>query len=33
MGIYNFTKDQNNLMYLYTNPNVYRDVAYLQKKN
>lgn len=31
MGIYNFTKDQNNLMYLYTNPNVYRDVAYLQK--
>ena len=31
MGIYNFTKDQNNLMYLYTSPNVYRDVAYLQK--
>ena len=31
MGIYNFTKDQNSLMYLYTNPNVYRDVAYLQK--
>lgn len=31
MGIYNFTKDQNNLMYLYTNPNIYRDVAYLQK--
>ena len=31
MGIYNFTKDQNNLKYLYTNPNVYRDVAYLQK--
>ena len=31
MGIYNFTKDQNNLMYLYTNPNVYRDEAYLQK--
>ena len=31
MGIYNFTKDQNNLMYLYTNTNVYRDVAYLQK--
>lgn len=31
MGIYNFTKDQNNLMYLYTNPNVYRDVTYLQK--
>ena len=31
MGIYNFTRDQNNLMYLYTNPNIYRDVAYLQK--
>ena len=31
MGIYNFTKDQNNLMYLYTNPNIYRAVAYLQK--
>ena len=31
MGIYNFTKDQSNLMYLYTNPNIYRDVAYLQK--
>ena len=31
MGIYNFTTDKNSLMYLYTNPNVYRDVAYLQK--
>lgn len=30
MGIYNFTKDSNNLMYLYNNPNSYRDVAYLQ---
>lgn len=30
MGIYNFTKDENNLMYLYSNPNIYRDVAYLQ---
>ena len=30
MGIYNFTKDSNNLMYLYSNPNSYRDVAYLQ---
>lgn len=30
MGIYNFTKEKNNLMYLYTNPNLYRDVAYLQ---
>lgn len=31
MGIYNFTKDSNNLMYLYNNPNSYRDVAYLQE--
>lgn len=31
IGIYNFTKDKTSLMYLYTNPNVYRDVAYLQK--
>lgn len=30
MGIYNFTKDQNSLMYLYNNPNSYRDVAYFQ---
>jgi len=30
MGIYNFTKDEKNLMYLYNNPNTYRDVAYLQ---
>lgn len=30
MGIYNFTKDSNNLMYLYNNPNSYRDVAYYQ---
>ena len=29
MGIYNFTDDSNNLMYLYNNPNSYRDVAYL----
>ena len=33
MGIYNFTKDQNSLMYLYNNPNSYRDVAYLQEIN
>ena len=33
MGIYNFTKDGNNLMYLYSNPNSYRDVAYLQDIN
>lgn len=31
MGIYNFTEDSNNLMYLYTNPNIYRDVAYYQE--
>ena len=31
MGIYNFTKDSTNLMYLYNNPNIYRDVAYLQE--
>lgn len=30
MGIYNFTKEQDNLMYLYNNPNIYRDVAHLQ---
>lgn len=30
IGIYNFTKDQNSLMYLYNNPNSYRDVAYYQ---
>ena len=30
IGIYNFTKDKDSLMYLYTNPNIYRDVAYLQ---
>lgn len=33
MGIYNFTKDENALMYLYNNPNVYRDVAYYQNTN
>ena len=31
MGIYNFTSDVNGLMYLYHNPNSYRDVAYLQE--
>lgn len=30
MGIYNFTKNSNDLMYLYTNPNIYRDVAHYQ---
>lgn len=33
MGIYNFTKDSNALMYLYNNPNSYRDVAYYQEIN
>ena len=33
MGIYNFTDDIKNLMYLYANPNSYRDVAYLQDIN
>lgn len=33
MGIYNFTKDSSSLMYLYNNPNGYRDVAYLQNIN
>ncbi len=31
VGIYNFTHDANNLMYLYNNPNSYRDVAHLQR--
>ncbi len=30
MGIYNFTTDSNALMYLYKNPNIYRDVAHYQ---
>lgn len=30
MGIYNFTTDTNSLMYLYVNPNIYRDVAHYQ---
>jgi len=30
MGIYNFTSDEVNLMYLYNNPNSYKDVAYMQ---
>ena len=31
LGIYNFTKDVDNLMYLYDNPNTYRDVAQYQE--
>lgn len=30
MGIYNFTVDSSALMYLYKNPNIYRDVAHYQ---
>lgn len=30
MGIYNFTTDSGSLMYLYNNPNLYRDVAHYQ---
>ena len=30
IGIYNFTNDSSNLMYLFTNPNTYRDVAHYQ---
>jgi hypothetical protein len=31
MGIYNFARDEEELMYLYNNPNQYKDVAHLQK--
>lgn len=31
MGIYNFTTNQEGLMYLYNNPNSYRDVAQYQQ--
>ncbi len=31
MGIYNFTADSGALMYLYNNPNIYRDVAHYQE--
>ena len=30
IGIYNFTSDTDSLMYLYDNPNTYRDVAHYQ---
>lgn len=30
MGIYNFAKTEEELMYLYDNPNLYKDVAHLQ---
>lgn len=31
MGIYNFTKNTEGIMYLYNNPNSYRDVAHIQQ--
>ena len=31
MGIYNFTKNTDGIMYLYNNPNSYRDVAHIQQ--
>lgn len=31
MGIYNFTKNSDGIMYLYNNPNSYRDVAHIQQ--
>ena len=32
-GIYNFAKNEDELSYLYNNPNSYRDVAHLQKSD
>ena len=31
MGFYNFAKNEDEVKYLYNNPNVYKDVAHLQK--
>lgn len=31
MGVYNFTKNAEGIMYLYNNPNSYRDVAHIQQ--
>lgn len=31
MGIYNFTKNSEGIMYLYNNPNTYRDVAHIHQ--
>lgn len=33
MGIYNFTRNTEGIMYLLNNPNTYRDVAHLQQLN
>jgi pyrimidine operon attenuation protein/uracil phosphoribosyltransferase len=31
MGIYNFTRNKEGIMYLYNNPNTYRDVAHIHQ--
>lgn len=33
MGFYNFARNEDELMYLYNNPNTYKDVAHLQNIN
>ena len=33
LGIYNFASDKDSLMYLYNNPNLYKDVAHLHNIN
>lgn len=33
MGIYNFAKDKESLMYLYNHPNTYKDVAHIHQLN
>ncbi len=33
IGIYNFTKNVEGIMYLYNNPNTYRDVAHIHQLN
>lgn len=33
MGIYNFTRNKEGIMYLYNHPNMYRDVAHLHNLN
>ena len=33
MGIYNFTKNIDGVLYLYNNPNSYRDVAHIHNMN
>lgn len=33
LGIYNFTRNKEGIIYLYNHPNIYRDVAHLHKIN